>query len=106
MDDDAERDYQVSLAALDALARFPELQEPPAAPPGADPLLAAALQAVLSEDARLHRHMRDFTDALVRYMQVLLPLVDTRDRVASAEVTVRSERALEAIDRRLEAQGR
>jgi len=42
----------------------------------------------------------------VRYAQRVQPVVDARDRVATALATTRSELLLEAFDRRLESMGR
>ncbi len=103
MDDSAESTYESTLATLDALARFPERDAGAEAPRGLDPLLATALQDFARQTERLRDHGRDLAAALVRYMQAVLPLIDTGDRLASAMVTLRSERALEAVDRRLEA---
>lgn len=53
----------------------------------------------------LHAHLRELANALVRYAQRVQPLVDSRDRVASALATTRSELVLETFDRRLESLG-
>jgi O-antigen chain-terminating methyltransferase len=54
----------------------------------------------------LHSHLRDLAGTLVRYLQRLLPVIDARDRLASALSTTRTELVLEAFDRRLEALAR
>jgi O-antigen chain-terminating methyltransferase len=64
------------------------------------------LNGHLDEASRLHARLRDLAAALVRYLQRVLPVVDARDRVASALATTRSELILEAFDRRLEKLGR
>ena len=99
----AEETYESTLAALDRMAQLPAPAARVELPQGLDPGLARVLEGVFSERARLEDRMRDLAAAVVRYMQAVLPLVDTSDRVASAEVTLRSERALEVLDRRLEA---
>lgn len=68
--------------------------------------LVQALNGHLDESARLHAHLRELTAALIRYLQRLLPVIDARDRLASALATTRSELILEAFDRRLESLGR
>jgi O-antigen chain-terminating methyltransferase len=64
------------------------------------------LNAYLGESAQLHARLRELSAALVRYLQRVQPLVDARDRMASALATTRSELVLEAFDRRLESLGR
>jgi SAM-dependent methyltransferase len=64
--------------------------------------LVRVLNGQLNETARLHVHLRDLAGTLTRYFQRLLPLVDARDRMASALATTRAELILEAFDRRLE----
>jgi SAM-dependent methyltransferase len=68
--------------------------------------LVQALNGHLEESARLHGHLRELSGALIRYLQRLLPVIDARDRLASALSTTRSELILEAFDRRLESLGR
>jgi SAM-dependent methyltransferase len=68
--------------------------------------LVQLLNGHLDESSRLHARLRDLVGALVRYLQRVLPLVDARDRVASALATTRSELILESFDRRLEKLGR
>ncbi len=69
-------------------------------------LVVQILNGYLGEAARLHARLRDLSVALVRYLQRVQPLVDARDRMASALATTRSELVLEAFDRRLESLGR
>lgn len=64
------------------------------------------LNGYLAESAQLHARLRELSAALVRYLQRVQPLVDARDRMASALATTRSELVLEAFDRRLESLGR
>jgi len=68
--------------------------------------LVQLLNGYLDESARLAAHLRQLVGALVRYLQRVLPVMDARDRVASALATTRSELILEAFDRRLESLGR
>lgn len=64
------------------------------------------VNALVGEVALLHRHASESLAALVAYMQRVQPLVDARDRVASALATARAELVLEAFDRRAEALSR
>jgi O-antigen chain-terminating methyltransferase len=64
------------------------------------------LNGQVDEAARLHAHLRNLVAALVRYLQRLLPVIDARDRVATALATTRAELILEAFDRRQEALAR
>jgi SAM-dependent methyltransferase len=68
--------------------------------------LVQVLNGQLEETARLHAHLREVVGTLVRYLQRVLPVVDARDRVASALATTRAELILEAFDRRQESLGR
>jgi len=68
--------------------------------------LVQLLNGRIDEGARLNAHLRNVVAALIRYLQRLLPLVDARDRLASALVTTRSELILESFDRRQESLGR
>jgi O-antigen chain-terminating methyltransferase len=68
--------------------------------------LVQLLNAHVEEGARVDAHLREVVAALVRYLQRVLPLVDARDRVASALSTTRAELILEAFDRRLESLSR
>ena len=64
--------------------------------------LVQLLNAYLAQAEGLHARLRDLAGALVRYAQRVEPVVDARDRVATALATTRSELLLEAFDRRLE----
>ena len=64
------------------------------------------LNGQLEENARLFARLRELAAALVRYLQRVQPLMDARDRIATALATTRSELILEAFDRRLESLGR
>jgi O-antigen chain-terminating methyltransferase len=64
------------------------------------------LNGQLEENARLHARLRDLAAAVVRYLQRVQPLMDARDRMATALATTRSELILEAFDRRLESLAR
>jgi hypothetical protein len=68
--------------------------------------LVQLLNAYLAQTEALHSRLRDLAAALVRYAQRVEPVVDARDRVATALATTRSELLLEAFDRRLEALAR
>jgi hypothetical protein len=65
--------------------------------------LVQLLNTYVEQAEGLHRHLRELAGALVRYAQRVAPVVDARDRVASALATTRSELVLEAFDRRLES---
>jgi O-antigen chain-terminating methyltransferase len=69
-------------------------------------LVVQVLNGYLAETARLHERLRELAGALVGYLQRVQPLMDARDRMASALATTRSELILEAFDRRLESLGR
>jgi len=69
-------------------------------------LLVQILNEHFAESARLDARLRDLAAALVRYLQRVLPIMDARDRVASALATTRSELILEAFERRQESQAR
>jgi O-antigen chain-terminating methyltransferase len=64
------------------------------------------LNGHFSEAGRLHARLREIVSALVQYLQKVLPVVDARDRLATAAATTRAELILEAFDRRLESLGR
>ena len=68
--------------------------------------LVRALNGYLDETAHLHGRLREVVSALVRYAQRLQPLVDARDRVATADATGRAELILESLDRRQESLAR
>ncbi len=64
------------------------------------------LNAQLADGAGLLGRLGELVSALVQHLQQVLPLMDARDRVATALATTRSELILEAFDRRLESLGR
>ncbi len=64
------------------------------------------LNGQFGKTAQLHARLQDLAAALVRYLQRVLPVMDARDRMATALATTRSELILEAFDRRLESLGR
>ncbi len=64
------------------------------------------LNGQLEETAGLRARVADLTAALVHYFQRVLPVIDARDRMATALATTRAELILEAFDRRLESLGR
>ena len=68
--------------------------------------LVRALNGYIDETARLHARLRGVVSALVRYAQRLQPVMDARDRVASAAATTRAELILERFDRRQESLAR
>jgi O-antigen chain-terminating methyltransferase len=86
--------------AWDALAPALERQQ------AFNSLLVQVLNRTLDETALLHAHLRNLVAALVRYLQRVLPVMDARDRAASALATTRAELILEAFDRRQEALAR
>lgn len=61
------------------------------------------LNTFIAEESKAMAHVREMSQALIRYAQRLLPTADARDRVASGYATLRSELILEAFDRRLES---
>jgi len=65
--------------------------------------LVQLLNAYLGQADALHARLKELAGALVRYAQRVAPVVDARDRVATALATTRSELLLEAFDRRLES---
>jgi O-antigen chain-terminating methyltransferase len=68
--------------------------------------LARAFNGYLEETARFHARLREVLSALVRYAQRLQPVIDARDRVATASATSRAELILESFDRRQESLAR
>jgi SAM-dependent methyltransferase len=68
--------------------------------------LVQVVNGQVDETARLHGRLRDLVAALMRYLQRVLPVMDARDRMASALATSRAELILEAFDRRQESLGR
>src|SRR5262245_18782132 len=69
-------------------------------------MLVQTLNGQVEENAKLHAHLRTLVGALLRYLQRLLPLIDARDRTASAQAVERAELILEAFERRLESLAR
>jgi SAM-dependent methyltransferase len=68
--------------------------------------LVQILNRYLEETAGLHARLAQVTSVLVQHLQRVLPVVDARDRVATALATTRAELVLEAFDRRQESLGR
>jgi O-antigen chain-terminating methyltransferase len=70
----------------------------------------AALVQLLNERVgrtdELHARLRQVVSTLVQYLQRVQPVMDARDRLASALATTRAELILEAFDRRLESLAR
>lgn len=68
--------------------------------------LVQLLNGHLEEAARMRAHVAELASTLVQYLQRVLPVMDTRDRVAAGLATTRTELILEAFDRRQEAASR
>jgi hypothetical protein len=68
--------------------------------------LVQLLNAHLTQADARNARLRELAAALVRYAQRVEPVVDARDRVATALATTRCELLLEAFDRRLESLAR
>jgi len=68
--------------------------------------LVQVLNSYLEKTAALHARLAEVTSVLVQYLQHVLPVMDARDRVATALATTRAELVLEAFDRRQESLGR
>ena len=68
--------------------------------------LVQLLTEALKEHAADRAQGRELLSTLVQYLQKVLPVVDARDRLATAAATTRAELILEAFDRRLETLGR
>ena len=64
------------------------------------------LNGHLEDAARMRAHVAQLVSTLVQYLQRVLPMMDTRDRVAAGLATTRAELILEAFDRRQEAASR
>jgi SAM-dependent methyltransferase len=64
------------------------------------------LNGFVDESAKLYAHLRNLISVLVRHTQTVLPVMDARDRVATALATTRAELILESFDRRQEALAR
>jgi O-antigen chain-terminating methyltransferase len=68
--------------------------------------IVQVLNGYLEQTARLHARLREVVAAIVRYLQRVLPVIDARDRMATALATTRAELILEAFDRRQESLAR
>lgn len=68
--------------------------------------LVQVLNGYLEEASRLHARLAEMASVLVQYLQRVLPVMDARDRVATALATTRAELVLESFDRRQESLGR
>jgi SAM-dependent methyltransferase len=68
--------------------------------------LVQALNGYLEETSRLHARLAEMASVLVQYLQRVLPVMDARDRVATALATTRAELVLESFDRRQESLAR
>jgi SAM-dependent methyltransferase len=73
---------------------------------GFNSLLVQILNDQVEQSTRVDARVRDLAAALVRYLQRVLPVMDARDRMASALATTRAELILEAFDRRQESLAR
>jgi SAM-dependent methyltransferase len=69
-------------------------------------ILVQVLNGFVDESAKLYAHLRNLISVLVRHTQTVLPVMDARDRVATALATTRAELILESFDRRQEALAR
>ena len=87
------------LATLNSLWSSPK-------PPTEGGITGLARQQAWAALAPALERQQAFNAALVRYAQRVAPVVDARDRVATALATTRSELLLEAFDRRLESLAR
>jgi len=112
---DLEKALPEQLERLNALWRVTEesgggwFQKGPPATARQEQWNAAVVQILngqVGETVRLRRGLHELTVALVRYLQRVLPVMDARDRMATALATTRAELILEAFDRRLESLGR
>ena len=68
--------------------------------------LVQMLNGYLDQTSRLHARLAQLASALMQYLQRVLPVMDARDRVATALATTRAELVLEAFDRRQESLAR
>ena len=64
------------------------------------------LNGHLEDAARMRAHVAQVVSTLVQYLQRVLPVMDTRDRVSAGLATTRAELILEAFDRRQESAAR
>jgi len=69
-------------------------------------LVVQVLNGFVDESATLYAHLRELAAVTLRHTQRVLPVMDARDRVATALATTRAELILEAFDRRQETLGR
>jgi SAM-dependent methyltransferase len=90
----------VRLRAWDAMAPALEHQA------RFNSVVVQVLNGFVDESAKLYAHLRELMAAMVRHTQRILPVMDARDRVATALATTRAELILEAFDRRQEAMAR
>ena len=68
--------------------------------------LVQVLNGYLGEALPLHARLAQLASVLVQYLQRVLPVMDARDRVATALATTRAELVLESFDRRQESLAR
>ena len=68
--------------------------------------LVQMLNGYVEQTTALHTRLAEVVSVLVQFLQRVLPVMDARDRVATALATTRAELILEAFDRRQESQGR
>ena len=54
----------------------------------------------------MNAHLAQLVSTLVQYLQRVLPMMDTRDRVSAGLATTRAELILEAFGRRQESASR
>jgi SAM-dependent methyltransferase len=69
-------------------------------------LVVQILNGFVDESAHLYGTLRNLIAAMVRHLQTVLPVMDARDRVATALATTRAELILAAFDKRQEALAR
>ena len=69
-------------------------------------LVVQVLNGFVDESVKLYGHLRGLVAGTLRHTQRILPLMDARDRVATALATTRAELILESFDRRQETLGR
>jgi uncharacterized coiled-coil protein SlyX len=84
------RAWDAAAPALEAQAAF-------------DERLLQVLHHLAAEQSQNAARVREALAALLRVLQRVQPVMDLRDRVASAHATLASERKLEILDRRTEA---
>ena len=116
-----EQAYASLLAQLDALTRLPPpfageadlarrinstWETPDPRQVAFNSALVQLLNGHLEDASRLRAHLAQLLSTLVQYLQRVLPVMDTRDRVAGGLATTRAELILEAFDRRQESAAR